>query len=318
MALTKRKSDQVNADEVKIAAVKPLYDPAQIDYPHGGWIPEVTQLKHSLPAYLLCTSVILSLAIFVSDYFDPIVANRENIAHQDYSYPIIGYSIFGYYCFLLVSRWIESDSHVLYEQVWACNMAMLWSVTGMLTNRPLMTGMACAIVCIDQFMWYVDIAFALCTGFKKFPIGVARYLVWPTTSFMKRVTAGHHLWFLPVMLYSLHWDLPRYSFIAGALIMGSSLVAISRFTTPFHCLLPIAPTAGDKKTEDQYKYRVLYLNINTSYAFWKDVKFSFLHVVDHKSPLLMIPFVVVFGNLTFNLAAYGIILQIISLIKMAF
>lgn len=258
------------------------------------------------------------LAITVCDYFDPDALLREFAAHREYYFPTTAYSILGYYFFLLFSRWAESDSHVLYEQVWACNTAMSWTVVGMLTNRPLLTGMACAIVCVDQLMWYIDITVAIFTGFKKFPVGVARYIAWPETSLMKRLTAGHHLWFLPVMLYSLDLELPHYSFVAGALILGTCLVTISRFTTPFHCLILNTPSTKvkvDGEETNHFPYRVLYLNINTCYAFWKDVKFGFLHVVDHRSPWLMIPFVTLAGNVTFNLVAYGIILQTIAFIK---
>lgn len=210
-----------------------------------------------------------------------------------------------YYCFLLLSRWAESDSHVLYEQLWGCNTAMMLSAIGMMCNIPLFTGLSCALVSVDQMCWYIDILVWILTGFKKFPIGVAGYLVWPTTSTMKRITAAHHLWFLPVMVHTLGYRLPADSFVLAALI-GTSLCTMSRFTTPFHCLLPLK--AGETTP------RVLYLNINASYAFWKDVKFRVLHVCNHMSPIIYIPYVMAIGNFLLNLPATLLLNFILSFV----
>jgi hypothetical protein len=38
---------------------------------------------------------------------------------------------------------------------------------------------------------------------KKFPIGVAKYMIWPETTWLRRATSTHHLWFIPVVFYML-------------------------------------------------------------------------------------------------------------------
>jgi hypothetical protein len=42
---------------------------------------------------------------------------------------------------------------------------------------------------------YVDVAAWVLTG--RFPIGVAKYLTWPETSWARRLTSTHHVWFMP-------------------------------------------------------------------------------------------------------------------------
>lgn len=184
---------------------------------------------------------------------------------------------------------------------------MLLSSIGMFLDLPLFTGMSCAMVAVDQLCWYVDISGYIFSGFKKFPIGVAAYLSWPTTSMSKRITAFHHLWFLPVMLYTLSWKLPEYSILLSA-IVGTTLCAMSRFITPFHCLLPKKP--------GQKEHSVLYLNINTSYAFWKDIKVGFMHVCDFKAPYIYVPFVMSIGNLLLNFPACLLLKGILKVVEM--
>jgi hypothetical protein len=233
-------------------------------------------------------------------------ALRAYAPHVEYYHPRMGGFILFYYFFLLFSRWAESDSHVLYEQLWACNVSMLFSSIGMFFNMPLLTGLSCALVAVDQLCWYIDIIGWLLTGLRKFPIGVAGYLVWPTTSLMKRVTAAHHLWFLPAMLYTLQWRLPEHSFLMACAV-GSALCWVSRFTTPFHCLLPLQP--------GQTEHRVLYLNINASYAFWKDVKAGFLHICDHTSPFVYLPYLMVLGNVILNLPANLVLAALLRVVE---
>lgn len=206
--------------------------------------------------------------------------------------------LIAYYLILCISRWIESDSHVLYEMLWGCNMAMLFTIIGLLINSPLLAGIGAALVTIDQMCWYVDCLGFLFTGCKKFPIGVAAYLIWPSTATMKKVTAFHHLWFLPLLLYVLNYQYPDYSFFLSA-VMSAVLGFFGRFFTPFHCLLPKPVNAS---TDEPHK--VLYLNINFGYAFWKDIKLKFMHVLDHRHPVIYLPFVVVVANTVLNYPAF--------------
>jgi hypothetical protein len=45
------------------------------------------------------------------------------------------------------------------------------------------------------------------------------------------------------------------------------------------------------------------MNINSGYAFWKDVKIKFLHAFDHRSPAVFLPYLWFCGNLVLNLPA---------------
>lgn len=44
----------------------------------------------------------------------------------------------------------------------------------------------------------------------------------------------------------------------------------------------------------------IYLNINGAFEFWKDIDIGVLHVLDHRHPLLYLPYLAVVGNLIAN------------------
>ena len=49
--------------------------------------------------------------------------------------------------------------------------------------------------------WYVD-----CVGllfFNKLPIGVMKYLFWKETPLSNKITCTHHLWFIPLIMFTI-------------------------------------------------------------------------------------------------------------------
>jgi hypothetical protein len=58
-------------------------------------------------------------------------------------------------------------------------------------------------VSVDQILWTVDVAGWLVTralcGRGRWLIGVAQYLAWPSTTWARRASSTHHLWFLPAV-----------------------------------------------------------------------------------------------------------------------
>ena len=47
-------------------------------------------------------------------------------------------------------------------------------------------------------LWYIDVLGYI--FMKKFFIGVAAFLKWPGTPFIKKMTTSHHIWFIPLAL----------------------------------------------------------------------------------------------------------------------
>lgn len=91
--------------------------------------------------------------------------------------------------------------------------------------------------------------------------GVAKYLDAPETTRMKFWTAWHHLWFFPLIIYTLkgHGYVPVGSYPFQVVLM-TVLGITSRLLTPYQVYEPkISAT------------HVVYLNINLSHKFWKDI-----------------------------------------------
>uniref|UniRef100_M4B2E1 Uncharacterized protein n=1 Tax=Hyaloperonospora arabidopsidis (strain Emoy2) TaxID=559515 RepID=M4B2E1_HYAAE len=83
-----------------------------------------------------------------------------------------------------------------------------------------------------------------------------------------------------------HGGMHNSSFVASC-ILTSFLAAFCRAFTPFEVRVP-----GSE--------HVIYLNVNGSYAFWKDIDIPLLHLLDHYHPVLYIPYLAIVGNLAAN------------------
>jgi hypothetical protein len=214
------------------------------------------------------------------------------------------------------------------------------------------------MVAIDQICWYVDILGKIFFG--KYPIGAAAYMSWTTTSFMKKCTSFHHLWFIPLALYTIDFKLHILHFVLSA-VLASYLSIYARFGTPFHCLIPekkhhsntktkatattttvpatatsasdctsssnssscpsssgndtIAVASSDSKDcrycQEGCSCKILYLNINMGYSFWKDIKPRVFHIFDHQYPVVYLPYLSLLCNFAMNLPAYFIVVLVI-------
>eukprot|EP00554_Chaetoceros_debilis_P012213 CAMPEP_0194122470 /NCGR_PEP_ID=MMETSP0150-20130528/50837_1 /TAXON_ID=122233 /ORGANISM="Chaetoceros debilis, Strain MM31A-1" /LENGTH=177 /DNA_ID=CAMNT_0038815359 /DNA_START=396 /DNA_END=925 /DNA_ORIENTATION=- len=147
-------------------------------------------------------------------------------------------------------------------------------------------------VSIDQVLWYVDLFGWLVSG--KFPIGVAKYLTWPATSFATRITSTHHLWTIPLLMYACGGiRLAAFPF-SGLVIFTNVLISrwITPFTIDYSCLnntkkedvntkdstTSTTTTTTTTTTASTVNNRVTYLNVNLSHELWKDIEFDFLQI----------------------------------------
>ena len=107
---------------------------------------------------------------------------------------------------------------------------------------------------------------------RKFPIGVAKYLTWPNTNWMTRLTCTHHLWTIPLILYNTIVTTEGFVYAFGlSMIIVCINVILSRFWSPSL----IHPTK--------------YLNVNLSHSLWKDITFSWLQIeTDHPTTTIYI------------------------------
>lgn len=244
--------------------------------------------------------------------------NMINILHaQDKSQQIASFTI-QYFTLLITYRILQNKTSpllqkaCLYENTWLCNSTLYFGAIGLYTHRPLLVTSHLIAVSIDQILWYVDLTgFVLSRG-GTFPIGVAKYLTWPETSFATRVTCTHHLWTIPVLLYGCWcWTLTHgngdvsgfgdgdgdgngdgnqgqgqltlkdfmgaaaYGF--SAIVMSLS-VGLSRWMTPFF-ITDVHAHDAKAKTGTNTKY----LNVNLSHELWRDITFDFLQI-QHDNP----------------------------------
>jgi len=81
-----------------------------------------------------------------------------------------------YFGVMLLVRVKQTGSTSFYDFLWACNLAIIMMLFGIIRDSPVTIGASLVIVSIDQCLWYIDlIGFAIT---RKFPIGVAKYLSW--------------------------------------------------------------------------------------------------------------------------------------------
>lgn len=165
--------------------------------------------------------------------------------------------------------------------IWSCNMSMGLAAFGLFTGRPRVVSAAAVSVAIDQMLWYIDIlGFSLV---RRWPIGVAKYLTWPETTWARILSSTHHIWFLPFCLrfagfpersstridvfafrylISPHLCDCIYDFYLAIIIMSVTAIS-SRWLTP--CRIPEMSPRKEK----------VYLNINLVYEIWPDLPKNF-------------------------------------------
>lgn len=303
-----------------------------------------TTWKHPILVCLLHYTITTAILLPLHDYYIQLfhlgigsgiginntgMNNTNNIIHnihaQDKSQQIAAFTI-QYFTLLITYRILQNKNNpllqkaCLYENTWLCNSTLYFAAIGLYTHRPLLVTSHLIAVSIDQILWYVDLtgfmlssifSVGVCgtgTGTRKgtFPIGVAKYLTWPETSFATRITCTHHLWTIPVLLYGCwcwtltHGNVSRsvsgsvsvsgtdngnvsgndnglaltltlLDFMGGAAygfsaIVMSLSVGLSRWMTPFYI------TDVDRDSAKKY------LNVNLSHELWRDITFDFLQI----------------------------------------
>ncbi|KAL4465945.1 hypothetical protein ABPG74_004182 [Tetrahymena malaccensis] len=190
-----------------------------------------------------------------------------------------------YLALMMLVRIKQNGSTSLYEMLWACNLAIVMMICGIIRNSALTVGASLVIISIDQCLWYVDIIGYLLT--KKFPVGVAKYLTWPTTTKLRMLTSTHHLWFIPLLI----------SIVKGTKQLTHQAYFFSFAMTLFQSILGrvlVPRYIKQKKGED------IYMNINLAYELWKDVEIKFLAAFDQAPGYKAVPF----SNLCWNSGNY--------------
>ncbi|GLE00361.1 hypothetical protein PINS_up009118 [Pythium insidiosum] len=248
-----------------------------------------------LPRVLCVVTIGLALAIALALYLDSFIASDAQTTA--FSYPSVGCFLIAYKLLLVLSRFHGHGTYILYEMLWGCNVAINLVIVAVFLSKPFLVGVAMAIVSGDQLCWYIDIAAYLVIG--KFPIGAVTYLTYPENrSFSKTFFASHHLWFLPLCLYITkdYGGMHVLSF-AGSCALTAFLASYSRLVTPFQVKVP-----GQE--------HIIYMNINGAFEFWKDIHIPVLHLLDHRSPLLYLPYLSIVGNLVANGVPHLVLLGI--------
>jgi len=69
------------------------------------------------------------------------------------------------------------------------------------------------------------------SGFKKFPIGVAKYLTWKETDSISKYTCTHHLWTIPLHIFAVGGDLPFSSYGMSIYIVNNTCAPIETIDT---------------------------------------------------------------------------------------
>eukprot|EP00917_Polyrhabdina_sp_WS-2016_P021938 GHVP01047521.1.p1 GENE.GHVP01047521.1~~GHVP01047521.1.p1 ORF type:complete len:285 (-),score=28.14 GHVP01047521.1:75-929(-) len=203
---------------------------------------------------------------------------------------VLGLLIFAYWSLLIGSRFVLYGNHQLYDLHWACNLVMVFAAEGLLTNRPYFLGFSLCAITVDQSLFWIDAVGYLFTGY--FITGAAKYLTWPETTFMKKITSSHHIWFMPICCFCLEKWSAGCSYIywgPGVLLFISSITFCSRFFIPYEIKIPSTKvnetnnenlgTAPEERKEENVakevqaaeedKMELIYMNVNLTWEVWK-------------------------------------------------
>lgn len=220
---------------------------------------------------MLSVAFMLVSSVVMHDWWDKQMPLPDTMDSSMADSRFVGWLLLAYLASLFAARVWEAGFHNCYEMLWACNIAMLLAGVAVLTDRPRLAGASYIMISLDQMLWWVECTVAVWRGAdhpKRWLIGVAKYLDRPETTRVKFWTAWHHLWFSPLMLWALrgHGYVPPASYPLQVAIM-TLLGCMSRFLTPYEIMEP------------RLGY-VVYLNINLSHKFWKDIHVDWAHWYD--------------------------------------
>lgn len=251
-------------------------DPKHHGYPHAAFAFIVAVVS------TICLSAILASWFegAYPDLADPLVNSFPAWAESK-AVPLL----FGYMLLMMATRVKQNGAISLYEMVWACNQAIIMMICGILKKSPIIIGASMVMISIDQCLWYLDIiGFAL---FRKFPVGVAQYITWPSTTKLRLMTSTHHIWFIPLLI----------AVLKDTTQLSHPTFFMSFIMTLFQSILGrvLAPRYIKKKGCSD-----IYMNINLAYELWKDVKIKALSRYDNASGYKAVPF----GNLVWNAGNY--------------
>lgn len=153
---------------------------------HRGWL-------HPLVVFVVHYSVMSVLSVAAHDWLVEQYYTNESapVCHVDDSLQtqrtLSALGFFAYAVALLLCRLFfkapepgqkaTTDWSVLYDYCWMCNGTLWLGAWALYTGRPILASALCIAVGVDQILWYVDVAGFLSIG--KFPVGVAKYLLWP-------------------------------------------------------------------------------------------------------------------------------------------
>eukprot|EP00164_Ancoracysta_twista_P000500 GFYU01000668.1.p1 GENE.GFYU01000668.1~~GFYU01000668.1.p1 ORF type:complete len:302 (+),score=69.08 GFYU01000668.1:44-907(+) len=245
-----------------VSSLKWAFVPNATDPKHRGW-------AHPIFSAAFTVSVATAFSIIAADRLRRGKASvRKELTANDKKRIKGAWILFGYLVTMLGSRLPQTGPNGLYDFMWACNVAMVIAMTGLATDRPLMVSAAATSIAVDQFLWYVDCAAYLTAG--KWPIGVAKYLTWDDVPFIKKITATHHIWFMPFCLYYLKGR-------GGVQPSAWSLSVVSNLVLSI-CARVFIPFEIKNPETGQ----VDYMNVNLTHECWPDVPFWFLQVANHK------------------------------------
>lgn len=160
-------------------------------------------LPHSIFSLILTVASTIYLSDTLSSLFETYFPSTNEQDQHVYSFPAWGRSfavpfLTAYLFIMALTRFSQNGSMALYEMIWACNQAIIMMISGILRGNALTVGASMVMISIDQCLWYIDIL-----GFiliRKFPVGVAKYITWPTTTKIRLLTSTHHLWFIPMLM----------------------------------------------------------------------------------------------------------------------
>ncbi|CAD8056729.1 unnamed protein product [Paramecium sonneborni] len=235
--------------------------------------PKYGQLLHPLLCFLISSFSYMYGSIRLENKS---LDRIEDFQESQTTRNIIAIGFIFYVMLIIFARFGQAKFTIFYELMWACNLSLFSSAYAFWKNKPLILAASMILVSIDQVLWYVDLlAFFL---FKTWPIGVAKYLTWPSTTKLRLLTSFHHIFYLPICLYFLRNQkgipITAWQISIG---MGSILTIVSRLLTPKSILLK-----GQKEE--------IYLNLNLSRQLWKDIPFKILTIADDKPWYIALPF----------------------------
>eukprot|EP01129_Flabellula_baltica_P008556 TRINITY_DN3410_c0_g1_i1.p1 TRINITY_DN3410_c0_g1~~TRINITY_DN3410_c0_g1_i1.p1 ORF type:complete len:228 (+),score=30.88 TRINITY_DN3410_c0_g1_i1:25-708(+) len=156
-----------------------------------------------------------------------------------------------YFILIISVKYFDTGLVSLLELGWLCHIGILLCAIAHFFGKREYVAATIGAVAFPHLFWVLDFVLYLLIGY--FPFGISSYLIWPDYSWIGVLVTLHHVWFIPLVIFTLkRWGMRlEWRHMKLGFYMQVVVTLMTRVFVP-------------------YEYDGVYLNVNLAHKMWVD------------------------------------------------